>query len=187
VSFGLCGSSGTFFTNTVSPIYTQAALQGQAIFVSEGDQGAAGLTYTTGTGCITGTTPNVNELSTDPNVTAVGGVSFDPIFDGAGNDLSEVLSTPLAVWNEPNKMIATGGATGGGASAYYAKPSYQTGLGVPADGKRDVPDVSLIASPYFPGVAALAAGAKIAIESGSVQTGVPVLRSRRCMVILTLP
>jgi len=28
----------------------------------------------------------------------------------------------------------------------YAKPSWQTGVGVPADGKRDVPDVSLFAS-----------------------------------------
>jgi len=34
-------------------------------------------------------------------------------------------------------------ATGGGMSIIYAKPSWQTGSGVPADGKRDVPDVSL--------------------------------------------
>jgi len=31
-------------------------------------------------------------------------------------------------------------------SGGYAKPSWQTGTGVPADGKRDVPDVSLFAS-----------------------------------------
>jgi hypothetical protein len=36
-------------------------------------------------------------------------------------------------------------AGSGGASAVYSKPSWQTGTGVPADGKRDMPDVSLMA------------------------------------------
>ncbi len=31
-------------------------------------------------------------------------------------------------------------------SIYFAKPSWQTGPGVPADGARDVPDISLTAS-----------------------------------------
>ncbi len=34
----------------------------------------------------------------------------------------------------------------GGYSSYSAKPSWQTGQGVPADGHRDIPDVSLLAS-----------------------------------------
>jgi len=33
----------------------------------------------------------------------------------------------------------------------YAKPSWQTGIGVPNDGKRDIPDVSLFASNGFSG------------------------------------
>lgn len=37
-------------------------------------------------------------------------------------------------------------AGSGGASGVYAKPSWQTGTGVPADGVRDLPDVSLFAS-----------------------------------------
>jgi hypothetical protein len=37
-------------------------------------------------------------------------------------------------------------ATGSGATcAGYSKPSWQTGAGVPSDGKRDIPDVSLMA------------------------------------------
>src|SRR5439155_26793216 len=32
---------------------------------------------------------------------------------------------------------------GGGVSNNFGKPSFQTGCSVPADGKRDVPDVSL--------------------------------------------
>ncbi|MGP8155915.1 MAG: Ig-like domain repeat protein [Candidatus Acidiferrales bacterium] len=35
---------------------------------------------------------------------------------------------------------------GGGASILYTKPSWQTGTGVPADGVRDLPDLSLFAS-----------------------------------------
>jgi subtilase family serine protease len=35
----------------------------------------------------------------------------------------------------------------------YAKPSWQTGTGVPADGRRDIPDVSLFASNGFMGSA----------------------------------
>ena len=35
-------------------------------------------------------------------------------------------------------------------SGGYAKPAWQAGTGVPADGKRDVPDVSLFASDGFP-------------------------------------
>jgi hypothetical protein len=58
-------------------------------------------------------------------------------------------------------VFTVGGA--GGKSAYttnngnsptscsggYAKPSWQTGTGVPSDGKRDIPDVSLYASGGF--------------------------------------
>ena len=34
-------------------------------------------------------------------------------------------------------------ATGGGASSFYPKPAWQTGIGVPSDNARDVPDISL--------------------------------------------
>jgi hypothetical protein len=37
-------------------------------------------------------------------------------------------------------------STGGGFSTVYTKPSWQVGTGVPADGKRDVPDISLTAA-----------------------------------------
>ena len=61
----------------------------------------------------------------------------------------------------PNLVQTVGGSggrsacvsNGGGydsCSGGYAKPSWQTGTGVPADGKRDVPDVSLFASGGLP-------------------------------------
>ena len=40
-----------------------------------------------------------------------------------------------------------GGA--GGASAVYTKPSWQSATGVPSDGKRDLPDISLMAGNEF--------------------------------------
>ncbi|HJZ51900.1 MAG TPA: S53 family peptidase [Candidatus Acidoferrales bacterium] len=45
-------------------------------------------------------------------------------------------------YNGTNPAACTGG---------YAKPSWQTGTGVPADGKRDIPDVSLFAGDGFAG------------------------------------
>jgi hypothetical protein len=85
------------------------------------------------------------------------------VFATAGTFSGE---TPEQVCNNPavisgDLTIVTGG--GGGASACtqsneispasctggYGKPPWQTGSGVPADGSRDVPDVSLFASAGF--------------------------------------
>jgi subtilase family serine protease len=65
---------------------------------------------------------------------------------------------------EFTELIAPAGGNGGAStctssdgehpsscSGGYAKPSWQTGTGVPADGKRDVPDVSLFAGDGFAG------------------------------------
>src|SRR4029077_8725649 len=97
-------------------------------------------------GCVLGVTKNVNELGADPNVTNVGGVSFSPSYDHQNNDTSVLFGAKLKVWNDH------GSATGGGLSAVYTKPTYQNGLtALAGTGMRGVPDVSLIASPYFPG------------------------------------
>ena len=53
--------------------------------------------------------------------------------------------TSESAWNDGS------GASGGGASQIFSKPDYQTGPGVPNDGARDVPDVSMMASPNAPG------------------------------------
>jgi len=42
------------------------------------------------------------------------------------------------------------GTTAATCAGGYAKPSWQTGTGVPADGKRDIPDVSMFASWGYP-------------------------------------
>lgn len=47
--------------------------------------------------------------------------------------------------------ITSDGVNTSSCSSGYAKPSWQTGTGVPNDGKRDIPDVSLFASSGFLG------------------------------------
>ena len=141
-SFTSCGAAKSYFTQTLDPLFVQAASQGQSVFISSGDYGAAELIVDRHGECVPGTTRGVNEIAADPNVSGVGGTQFTPDFDANGDDVGFV---PEKAWND------AGGATGGGASAIFAKPAYQKGV-TPSDGHRDVPDVALIASPDLPGV-----------------------------------
>src|SRR5271154_6658893 len=82
-----------------------------------------------------------------PEVTGVGGTEFN---EGTGTywgpqntDGSSALSyIPEIVWND-TALLSAIEASGGAASSMFAKPGWQTGPGVPSDGARDVPDVSL--------------------------------------------
>ncbi len=143
ISFSFCGASDSFYT-AMDSLFSQAAAQGQSVFISSNDQGAAGLVLNSqGNACVTGSTRNVSELAASPNATGVGGTQYSPTWNGSGNDTGSV---PENVWDDSI------GASGGGASAIFSKPAYQTGPGVPADGHRDVPDLAMIASPDLPGV-----------------------------------
>ncbi|MEA2679484.1 MAG: hypothetical protein QOK03_1206 [Candidatus Binataceae bacterium] len=144
ISFGYCGEPPTFFTDTLAPIFTQAALQGQSVFVSSGDQGSAGIVAGTSS-CVVGSSPNVNELCANPDVTCVGGTQFNPSYDAKNRDTSTIHTAPESAWNEFGV-----GATGGGESAIFPLPSYQVGLAPPGS-NRLVPDVSLIAALRKPG------------------------------------
>jgi subtilase family serine protease len=148
ISFGYCGEPDSFYGSVLDGMFSEAATQGQSVFIAAGDWGAAGLVYSSAArGCVPGDSRSVSEMAADPYVTAVGGTSFNPVYKGSKKkDVGWVSET---VWND---SAISGGATGGGASAIFAKPAYQSGEGVPNDGVRDIPDVSLIASPNFPGV-----------------------------------
>jgi pseudomonalisin len=153
ISFTECGDPPNFFTGTLDPIFKQAASQGQSVFVSAGDDGAAVEIFDPQQDdCVPGSTAGVNELSTDPAVTSVGGTQFSPNYDANGDDIGFV---PELVWDEPVPFADPGypgdGATGGGVSSVFSKPGYQQGVS-PPDGSRDVPDVAIIASNDMPGV-----------------------------------
>ena len=143
ISFDFCSDTPAYFTDSLNQQFSKAAAQGQSVFVAAGDVGVVGeVVNKSGTECVPGRRPNVNEASANPNVTAVGGTSFNPDYDGSGEVVGPV---PESAWNDSS------GATGGGASRLFKKPSYQKGLGVPADGRRDVPDIALVASLDSPG------------------------------------
>lgn len=73
--------------------------------------------------------------STSPNVIAVGGTALH--LTGSGQYSYETA------WGGSQ----TNGAGGGGNSAFYAAPSYQTSNGVTFNGFRATPDVALLADP----------------------------------------
>jgi Pro-kumamolisin, activation domain len=131
----------------------QANAQGITIVSSVGDSGATDCD-----GSINPTNyPAKLGLSVDfpsslPYVTGVGGTEFNegngsywqpaPVTDVNPSALSYI---PEIVWNDSSSQNGLD-ATGGGASSIFGKPTWQTGTGVPADGARDVPDISLAAS-----------------------------------------
>jgi kumamolisin len=111
-----------------------AAAAGVTVYVASGDHGAYG--------CIDQNRQDlriaVDSPGGDPNVVGVGGTYMSMLDDGTYID--EVA------WEEP----LTGWAPGGGLSAYYAKPAWQTGVGVQnarSNGMRQVPDVAAAADP----------------------------------------
>jgi hypothetical protein len=158
-SFGQCEQSlglteNTFYNN----LWEQAAAQGITAVISSGDNGPAGCDSDSQTTPATQGLA-VNGLASTPFNIAVGGTQFnengaDSTYWSATNgpDQSSALGyIPEVVWNEscadPNVCGAASlFASSGGASTLYSKPSWQAGLGVPNDGKRDLPDVSLDAS-----------------------------------------
>lgn len=159
VSFGQCEQSlgqaeNAFYNN----LWEQAAAQGITAVVSSGDNGPAGCDSDSQTTPATQGLA-VNGLASTPFNIAVGGTQFNEngnnsAYWSATNapDQSSVLGyIPENVWNEscadPNVCgTASLFASSGGASTLYSKPTWQVGLGVPNDGKRDLPDISLDAA-----------------------------------------
>ncbi len=126
-------------------IAQQANAQGITWVAASGDAGAAGCeTQQLDVAGVSGVWVNVP--ASFPEVTGVGGTEFS---EGNGSYWSTTNSAlsyiPETAWND---SWGTGGlaATGGGASSFFTKPSWQTGPGVPAYDARWVPDVAYSAS-----------------------------------------
>ena len=154
-SFGSCEAGiGTAERSFYNNLWQQAAAQGITALIAAGDSGAAGCdaaSASTATGGLA-----VNGLCSTPYSVCVGGTEFNEsgnnsLYWSTSNHASTLASTlsyiPEVAWNESGAGGGSGlWSTGGGASAFYPKPAWQTGPGVPADGKRDVPDVSFAAA-----------------------------------------
>ncbi len=173
-SYGVCEKSlGTVNNQYYSALWEQAAAQGITVLLSSGDGGSAGCDdFNAGAPATQGLA--VSGYASTPFNIAVGGTDFDQInkwqqFWSPMNDpvsFGSALSyIPEIPWNDSCAQLGLTGcgssqvggqltniiAGSGGPSSLYSKPSWQSGAGVPADNKRDLPDVSLFASNGFTG------------------------------------
>lgn len=121
ISYGICETSvASSQLQTTAQLFASLAAQGVTTFVSSGDSGSAQCGSTA---------PGVSYQASDPSVTAVGGTTLN-------------LSTTGTITSETGWS-----GSGGGVSSTFARPSFQTGAGVPAGTKRVLPDVALVADP----------------------------------------
>jgi len=151
-SYGTCEADlGTSAIIYYSQILEQAASQGITITTPSGEFGATDCDSSGVASAVDGYA--VDFPGSSPLVTAVGGTEFN---ESGGTYWSTINGTnggsalsyiPEMVWND-DSTASTLLASGGGASQYFSKPAWQTGIGVPADSSRDVPDIALNASPY---------------------------------------
>jgi uncharacterized membrane protein len=150
---GMGAAELAFYKN----LWQQAAAEGISTLVAAGDSGAAGCDQG-GESTAIGVRA-VNGLCSSIYSVCVGGTQFADTTSystywlsssNATNKASAISYIPEIAWNQSGSVTGGSGlwSTGGGVSAVYAKPSWQAGPGVPADGKRDVPDVSLAASTH---------------------------------------
>ena len=138
-SFGWCESEfAVWFSGddvqSLADLVAQGAVEGQSWFAASGDYGADD--------CGDGTGPTVDLPAALPYVTAVGGTMY------TGGFTNHVLTAygSETTWNESSAY-----ASGGGESALFPRPSWQTGPGTHGT-QRELPDVSFIAA-STPGVA----------------------------------
>jgi subtilase family serine protease len=150
ISYGDCEpSEGAAALNSLNTLFMQANAQGMTVVGPGGDSGATDCDYQA-TSATLGLA--VDFPASSPYVTGLGGTMFNEGTGtywkaASGSDVinSAISYIPEDVWNETSEAgeLAAGG---GGLSAYFTKPYWQTGTGVPNDFARDVPDVSLNAA-----------------------------------------
>jgi len=173
ISYGLCEAGAQTLVSPTSlanmeSAFQQAATQGQTVISAAGDNGAADCD----SGDISQDGLAVDYPASSAYVTGIGGTEFNEgsgtgattYWNGnvSGNSSTDIVASaksyiPEMAWNDtPTALLAAsygelfGG--GGGKSILFTKPTWQTGVtGIPADGQRDVPDISLNASPVHDG------------------------------------
>lgn len=192
MSYGACEADNASILPSVETVLQQANTEGITFLAASGDTGAAGCDDDTAKVAIGGLA--VNYPASSPEVTGVGGNEFN---EGSGtywstsndaNGASALSYIPEMAWNDTALSISAGyglSASGGGASSCdkadcasgFAKPSWQTGTGVPKDdGVRDVPDVAMTASPDHDGYIfcsdnSCASGIQSAVQNNSIVGG----------------
>jgi subtilase family serine protease len=172
MSYGACESANpTSDIAAIEQLLQKANTENITFLASSGDAGAAGCDSDTESVAIDGLA--VNYPASSPEVTGVGGNEFSGDVNNAGkywnsvnnaNGESAISYIPEMAWND-SPQTGTGlssslAASGGGVSscaiasgagcAGFPKPTWQTTL-TPKDSVRDVPDISVTASPDHDG------------------------------------
>jgi len=170
-SYGACelalGTAGNQFYAT---IWEQAAAQGITVLLGSGDSGSAGCDssyyeiaaqYGLAVSGMASTPFNVAVGGTDFAITSNNAATYWNQNNTSGTNASAKSYIPETTWNyscaadgsvsgctpPPDTTMLDYGAylvaAGGGKSAVYSKPTWQSGTNAPSDGVRDLPDISL--------------------------------------------
>ncbi|MBV9732037.1 MAG: S8/S53 family peptidase [Verrucomicrobia bacterium] len=136
ISISWGGPESTFTAQsmtTFNQAFQDAGTMGKTVFVAAGDSGSSD-----------GESDGANHVdfpASSPFVVGCGGTTL------VANTSTDTITSEV-VWNE---TASNEGATGGGVSDFFAKPSYQDSVNVPAPttqaGGRGVPDVAGDADP----------------------------------------
>jgi subtilase family serine protease len=165
VSFGACEAAMGAGNQFYNALWQQAAAQGISVFVAAGDSGSAGCDDPGSTSPATHGL-GVSGLASTPYNVAVGGTQFadtgaPTTYWNTANDAHGASAKgyiPETAWNESSYTAAKAAgnnlyAGGGGVSAIYPNPSWQSGAGVPSSDPgaasqhhRYLPDVALTAA-----------------------------------------
>ena len=154
ITYGSCEQDlGLTESNVIQQEAITANSQGQTIIAASGDSGAADCD---GKAAEAQYGLAVDVPAAIPEVTGVGGTEFTGdvsstttttywnATNGPGGS-SAISYIPEIAWDDTELDQALS-ASGGGASTFYPKPSWQVGTNVPEDSARDVPDIALSAS-----------------------------------------
>ncbi len=162
ISWGECESAiGSSELVVLDNIFKQGAAQGQAFFAASGDSGA----YDCNDSNLA-----VDSPADDPNVVGVGGTNLH-VGSGGTYSNESAWSNATDTYRSPK-----GSGGGGGISAQFARPSYQTGTNL-TNADREVPDVSAAADPatgYSVYCTASAAGCSGWLIAGGTSAAAPL-------------
>ena len=160
-SFGVGESCvGSSYLQAEQHVFQDARLKHITVLASAGDDGDLAISCN---GSQITLAKGVSVPASDPLATAVGGTTLDA-------DVNTGQYRSETTWNEWNNG---GGATGGGFSSVFARPSYQDGI--PGIGAfRGVPDVAFVGDPLT-GVPVVvsAFGQTLIIPIGGTSVGSP--------------
>ncbi|HVB58444.1 MAG TPA: protease pro-enzyme activation domain-containing protein [Candidatus Acidoferrales bacterium] len=121
-------SQTNIYWNSTNALPSQASAKGYIPEIAYNDSCTNSLIYTAFSDT------SAEQGCNDPSVQSVTSPPLVTTFGGSGGVSDCTINSTISSTQNPDPSTCSGG---------YAKPSWQTGPGVPNDNKRDIPDVSL--------------------------------------------